>query len=298
MLGYARSTPHDAYFYDKPQEMIAGEVPAPAIGLGNRDVVLRHLNAIAFGSAEPGLAGRMGEYITLQGELVESHISELLTALEAQREHAVALALQAWGPEILGPAGLESADKLRAALREQPIRVRDLFERVRRQILELEKAIEQWTKLGKGDWAALSAMELKRRLLGLPSEKKPKEGQNEADDRSAGHPMRRFAEFGLLPGYEFPSEPATLRLLGDKDEDEPITVVRRFGLAQYQPDAPAHARGHRWRVVGLDMTSPWNPKGTHPRGCTRSAATAACATRRRNTSVARVAAPQTESAPS
>ena len=46
VLGYARSTPHDQYFYDKPREMIAGEVPAPAVSLGNRDVLgpapLRH----------------------------------------------------------------------------------------------------------------------------------------------------------------------------------------------------------------------------------------------------------------
>ncbi len=37
VVGYARNTPHDQYFYEKPQEMIAGEVAAPAIGLGNRD---------------------------------------------------------------------------------------------------------------------------------------------------------------------------------------------------------------------------------------------------------------------
>ena len=30
VIGYARNTPHDQYFYDKPREMIAGEVPAPA----------------------------------------------------------------------------------------------------------------------------------------------------------------------------------------------------------------------------------------------------------------------------
>ncbi len=60
VLGYARSTPHDQYFYDKPREMIAGEVPAPAVSLGNRDVLVRHLYAIAFGAAEPGLAGQDG----------------------------------------------------------------------------------------------------------------------------------------------------------------------------------------------------------------------------------------------
>ena len=60
VLGYARSTPHDQYFYDKPREMIAGEVPAPAVSLGNRDVIVRHLYAIVFGAAEPGLGGPDG----------------------------------------------------------------------------------------------------------------------------------------------------------------------------------------------------------------------------------------------
>jgi len=40
------------------EEMIPGEIPAPAISLGNPDVVHHHLSAIAFGAADPGLAGR------------------------------------------------------------------------------------------------------------------------------------------------------------------------------------------------------------------------------------------------
>jgi len=43
---------------EQPEEMIPGEIPAPAISLGNPDVVLHHLSAIAFGAADPGLAGR------------------------------------------------------------------------------------------------------------------------------------------------------------------------------------------------------------------------------------------------
>jgi hypothetical protein len=76
--------------------------------------------------------------------------------------------------------------------------------------------------------------------------------------------MRRFAEFGILPGYEFPSAPCTLRLWGDENEAEPIAVARQFGIAQYQPGAPVHARGHRWKVKGLDLSSPWNPKTLDP----------------------------------
>ena len=117
--------------------------------------------------------------------------------------------------------------------------------------------------MGTGDRRAVQAMELIRRILGLPGDR-DRNTNADADDRSTGHPLRRLAEFGLLPGYEFPSEPATLRLYSDAHEEEPITVERRFGLAQYRPEAIVHARGHRWEVIGLDPASPWNPKTGTP----------------------------------
>lgn len=241
--------------------MIAGEVPAPGVGMGNRDVVLRHLHAIVFGAAEPGLSGQMGDYITLQGGLKQEAVDQLIAGLEAQFEHAATLALEAWGPEILEPAGLTSRETLLEALGQLPDRVRDLFDRVRYQILQLEETIRRWSELGRGDRMALNAMDLKRKLLGIRAEK---DASREADDRTPGHPLRRFAEFGILPGYEFPSEPCTLRMWNDRNEDDPISVERRFGLAQYQIDARVHARGHRWRVIGLDTASPWNPKTPEP----------------------------------
>lgn len=261
VIGYARSTPHDGYFYDKPAEMIAGEVPAPAVGLGNRDVVLRHLHAIAFGAAEPGLAGKMAAYISLQGRVNDEAVDALKKALVEQTVHAVTMAREAWGPEILEPSGLAAAGALEAALAALPGRIDDLIDRVRLQIIQLEETIKRWSELGRGDRSAVNAMDLKRRLLGIRSER---DTGTEADDRSSGHPMRRFAEFGVLPGYEFPSEPSTLRLWGDSHEEDAITVERRFGIAQYQPDAKVHARGHRWKVIGLDLASPWNPKTPEP----------------------------------
>ncbi len=52
VIGYSRKAPHDQYFYERPEEMIAGEVPVPCLALGNMDVIRRHLNAIVFGMAE------------------------------------------------------------------------------------------------------------------------------------------------------------------------------------------------------------------------------------------------------
>ncbi|MEZ4299101.1 MAG: protein kinase [Polyangiaceae bacterium] len=261
VLGYARNTPHDQYFYDKPGEMIAGAVAAPGVALANHDIVVRHLNAIALGSSSPGLAGRMAEYVTVQGELRQEAVDELVRGFEAQIAHAAELALSAWKGEVLGALGLASREALTAKLGEQPARIRDVFDRVRRQVLELRQSVERYAESLQNDKAARKAGDLIRRLLGVPSSDKDRP---DSDDRSSGHPMRRFAEMGVLPGYEFPAEPATLRLLGDEHEEEPIQVERRFGIAQYQPGAVVHARGKRWRVEGLDRASPWNPEGDSP----------------------------------
>lgn len=260
VLGYARSTPHDGYFFDKPAEMIAGEVPVPGVGLGNRDVVIRHLNALAFGHADPGLAGRMAEYINIKGEINQEKVDALIDAIQQQFPYATKMALEAWGADVLQATGLSTSDDLSATLNLLPDRIRDLFDRVRLQILKLQETIDRWNELGKGDRSAIHAQDLKRKILGISDDRH----DGDADDRGSGNPMRRFAEFGLLPGYEFPTSPCTLRLWGDKHEEEPITVARRFGIAQCQPDATVHARGHRWKVVGLDLTSPWNPKSTEP----------------------------------
>ncbi|MEI6778901.1 MAG: helicase-related protein, partial [Chloroflexales bacterium] len=257
VLGYARNTPHDQYFYDKPTEMIAGEVPAPALALGNRDVILRHMSAIAFGAAEPGLAGKMLAYINPQGVIDQVAVDALIAGVRAQFDHTVEVAEAAWGADILPAAGLR-ADDLRASLERLPERTQDVFQRMARQVVELRQSIERFTIDLQRGRDVIRAADLINRLLGVRS------GEGDADDRSSGYPLRRFAEFGLLPGYEFPSEPASLRLHGDRHEDDPISVARRFGIAQFQPGATVYARGARWKVIGLDTASPWNPRGDGP----------------------------------
>ncbi len=261
VVGYARSTPHDQYFYDKPREMIAGEVPAPALNLGNRDVIVRHLYAIAFGATNPGLSGKMVDYVDASGNLKEEAITALVEAVKAQVEHAIEVAGEAWGADVLTRAQLTVAE-LRTQLQQLPQRVHRVFECTARQVIELRQALDRYHRELQGQFAGNRAGELVARLLGIPTDRQRR--NQEADDRSAGYPLRRFAEFGLLPGYEFPSEPAALRLLGDPHEEDAISVTRRFGIGQFQPEAHVYARSRRWKVIGLDTSSPWNPQSQAP----------------------------------
>jgi len=257
VLGYARSTPHDQYFYDHPEEMISGEIPAPAISLGNRDVILRHLCAIAFGAAEPGLAGRMVEYVTPEGQINTERVQELIAAVQSQVGYALSLARDAWGTEILAACGLND-DLLRLHLEQLPAQIQRVIDATARQVLDLRQPLEAFAANVVGRQQGNRAADLVARLLGIPTTNR--DGGRDASDSSAGYPLRRFAEFGVLPGYEFPTEPASLRLVGDPSEETPVTVARRFGIYQFMPEAPVYARAKRWKVAGLDMSSPWNPR--------------------------------------
>lgn len=257
VISYARSTPHDQYFYDQPGEMIAGEVPAPALALGNRDVIFRHLNAIAFGAAEPGLAGKMVDYVSPVGEVQQAAVDALIAGVQAQFEQAISTALSAWESSILTEAQLDET-ALRSHLQSLPQSIQDVINRTAKQVGELRTALNTYSQELQGERAGTRAGQLIARILGIQTDKQAKQG--EADDRSAGYPLRRFAEFGILPGYEFPTQPAALRLLGDDHEEDPVSVARRFGIGQFQPDAQVFARTKRWKVIGLDNSSPWNPR--------------------------------------
>lgn len=261
VVGYARSTPHDQYFYDKPTEMISGEVPAPFLALGNRDVIFRHLNAIAFGLSETGLAGKMLDYVSANGEIKQEAVDALIAGINAQSDRAISLALDAWESHVLVEAHIGEIE-LRDSLAKLPAKIQDIIDRTARQVIELRKALESYYQQLIGKYPATRAADLVARILGIPNNRQ--NNQAESDDRSAGYPLRRFAEFGILPGYEFPTQPSSLRLLGDRYEDEPVTVARRLGINQFRPNANVYARTKRWKVIGLDNASPWNPKSDSP----------------------------------
>ena len=259
VLGYTRSTPHDQYFFDHPGEMIAGEVPAPVFGLGNRDAFVRHMYAIALGLTEPGLAGRMAEYISFNGVINQKKVDELLAGIISSIPMALEVIWDAFQSDVL-PQFDYSRELLKSKLDELPGRVQDAIQRTSIQVQKLHTSMDPAYSTGQDKRTFNRTFDIINSLLGLNN---PNDNQQSSDFGSA-YPLRRLAEAGVLPGYEFPVEPATLRLLGDNDEWSALSTSRVAGLRQFQPGAPVYARGKRWKVIGLDLSSPWNPQGNQP----------------------------------
>ena len=65
-------------------------------------------------------------------------------------------------------------------------------------------------------------------------------------------------------GLRVPVGTGGAQAAGDPHEEDPISVIRRFGIGQFQPDAHVYARSKRWVVMGMDTASPWNPHGEGP----------------------------------
>jgi replicative superfamily II helicase/very-short-patch-repair endonuclease len=253
VVGYARATPHDQYFFDHADEMIAGAVPAPTFLLGNQDALIRHLHSIACGLATPGVPSRMGDFINFEGKVQQEVVDQFKAGLAATVDPSLQIALDAFGGDVLTESGF-TAERLREGLVRFPDLVQNAIDRTAVQVSKLRSALDVLYTTGERKREANRTVDLINRLLGNITD-----GQTPGDDAATAYPLRRFAEFGLLPGYEFPSEPATLRLMGDGDESNLIQSGRELGLRQYQPNAPVYARGRRWKVIGVDLASPWNP---------------------------------------
>ena len=114
-----------------------------------------------------------------------------------------------------------------------PGQIQNVIDCTSRQVIDLRQALDIFAQTLSRQQAGNRAANLISRLLGIPTDRN--QNATEADDRSAGYPLRRFAEFGLLPGYEFPALPASLRLIGEEHEEDPITVTRRFGIGSSSP---------------------------------------------------------------
>src|SRR5262249_53001819 len=165
VMGYARATPHDQYFFDHADEMIAGAVPVPTFLLGNQDAVLRHLHAIACGLTTPGVPAKMGDFINFEGKVQQDTVDQFKAGLTACVEPALQTALDAFGQDALNEAGFTEED-LRRRLEQLPLRVQDAIDRTAAQVGKLRASLEVLYTTGERKREATRTVDLINRLLG------------------------------------------------------------------------------------------------------------------------------------
>jgi hypothetical protein len=249
VVGFARNTPHDGYFFDHPEEVIVGAIPPPRFNLGNLQAVARHIRSLVLEEARLDFPSNLESYINEDGALnagnVQSMIGQISDCLNRSSQRVRRVFgeefsplrpdWESWIEGIVNgvPHLVQSSLETRASLIEDAVRqMRERGQQVR-QTQRQHDAEEGYRNLA-------------RKLR---------------EDFRYAYLPRVLAEMGVLPGYAFPGDPGSLSLAYDP---APIFGSRLQAQREFAPGQIVYARGHRWRVQGLAMNRPGAP--SHTRG--------------------------------
>lgn len=237
---FAQQRPHDEYFFDHPEEMIAGAIPAPSFSLSNSDAIARHVRSLTLETAKLSYQPNLAHLIDRMG----AYIGETLDAFEKQIDGAVPAA-KVRARETFGSLPDVSEPWLDAQVAETRDVVRAALDR---RAYAIENAARRFEEIGIQEYGPRKRERdrWERLATGL------RVGQFDGPGGEAYLP-RVLAESGVIPGYAFPRDPGSLSLGYDP---APIFANRVQAQREYAPGQTVYARGERWEVKGIAVYRP------------------------------------------
>jgi len=235
--GFSRNTPHDGYFFDHPDEIIAGAIPPPKFNLRNLEAIARHVRSLILEYAQLDIPNNLEKFLQEKGQLIEPKVKEVVDKVAQAGPCAIGTARTLWS-DIPGVTDAF----LQKLAEEFPSRIRAVL--VERGSL-LAQAAEEVHKLGD-------------KIKLTPKEEDAQRGYRELairlrEDNRYAYLPRVLAEAGLLPGYSFPSDPGSVALGYDP---EPVFGGRIQAQREFAPGQIVYARGGRWKVGGVALHRP------------------------------------------
>lgn len=251
----AIGSPHDQYFFKRPDQMVSGAVTTPRLDLANEDLIRAHIQAIWLSETGVALGKSLAEVLDVSGNsptlAVLSNVREALTnqsAVHRTRER---------GRSIL--SGI--ADELADAYWYSPGWLDDVLMQIPNQF---EQACERWRQLYR---SALSQRETQHRVAG-DAARSPQERQEaqrlrrEAEVQlelllqsgsvmqSDFYSYRYFAGEGFLPGYNFPRLPLSAYIPGSRrrENSEFVSRPRFLAISEFGPRSILYHEGSKYII--------------------------------------------------
>lgn len=253
-------SPHDQYFFKRPELMVAGAVTPPRLDLANEDLLLSHIHAIWIAEAGLDLGKSLKNILNLKEDnylTLQDHISD---ALNNDRFRTKAFDI---AQRILGTISseLDDADWYRDDwLEEKLASIPTAFDR----------ACERWRNLYK---AATSQQDFQHDIMRDPSRDSKEKDQakrlrGEAETQikllldtksvmqSDFYSYRYFASEGFLPGYNFPRLPLSAFIPGrkmKKNKDEFLSRPRFLAISEFGPRSIVYHEGSKYHINKVIM---------------------------------------------
>jgi ATP-dependent helicase YprA (DUF1998 family) len=266
-------SPHDQYFFNRPDQMVSGSVLPPRIELANESLLRAHVHAIWLGETGVDLGKTLADLLVVsESDFMLPIRPDLLEQLRNPDAATAAIMKANRLVELVGPA-LQSAPWFGAdwiastiaravqSLDEACNRWRELY------ITAVKQRIEQNRRIGDRGLSDLEhriAKSLRQQAEGQIDLLTKQKGAAEGDFYS----YRYFASEGFLPGYSFPRLPVSAFVparRGSVGDHEYLQRPRFLAISEFGPGAIIYHEGARYRIHRANVSAESDGSGVAKR---------------------------------
>ncbi|MDP8237059.1 MAG: DUF1998 domain-containing protein [Candidatus Erginobacter occultus] len=259
----ATGSPHDSFFFKRPQLMVAGAVSPPRVELSNEDLVKSHIHAIWLSQTNLDLGKTLCDILDVSGDNptldFKPQVRDALHSPEFRRRtREKALAFIGTIAEHLQDADWYNDDWLDHLLEGIPLdfenatrRWKGLYRANRDQVGIQTRIANDHGRSPEDRRRARELRDLAERQLRLLTESG---GVMQSDF----YPYRYFASEGFLPGYNFPRLPVSAYIPGRRmvrDEGNYISRPRFLAVSEFGPRAHIYHEGARYEIDRVTLPS-------------------------------------------
>jgi len=250
-------SPHDQYFYKRPERMVAGAVAPPRLDLANEDLVRAHVHAVWLAETGLSLGRSLKDVLDMTGD------EPSLEILPSARQHIRSTSARQRAAQRLSTI----LETLKDELNQADWYTEDWLQRTLDQVEDrFERACDRWRGLYR---AALKQREHQHKIIQDASRsagdkrqakrlRAEAEAQMELLTGSDGalyqsdfYSYRYFASEGFLPGYSFPRLPLSAYIPGRRQHggrDEFLSRPRFLAISEFGPRSILYHEGSRYAI--------------------------------------------------
>ena len=245
--------PHDQYYFQHRQEMVAGNVRPPRLDITSESLLRAHLHAMWLAEVRLPLRQSIEEVIDTNHEslpLREHALSAIQLSderLKVLRERALNMLIA--DQVVLRSTSWFSENWLDTVFKDAPQEFDHAFDRWRElyrtaiQQRDSARAEEDRARTREDQNRAQNKQDEARHQLNLLLQ------IDVAREESDFYPYRYLASEGFLPGYNFPALP--VRAWVPRGNGEFISRPRFLAIREFAPGNIVYHEGAKWKVVGF-----------------------------------------------
>lgn len=252
----ASGSPHDQYFFERRNDMVAGVVRPPALDITNEELVRSHLHAVWLAESRLALSPDIPEILNLGGDryplkeeiLTSISKTDLVSRARAPMQRVLEQILAADQGAL--PVWMEDPEEfvLHVATNAPKEfnrafdRWRELYNSARTQLAEAN-ARSEITGLSAGDRRKIKATQMQA------SDQIAILEQGKASNGSDFYSYRYLATEGFLPGYNFPRLPLYAFVPGEGKTGSFLSRARFLAISEFGPRSLIYHEGRAYRVM-------------------------------------------------